>query len=110
MGLPNVEVGPKVKEDARRQLVDELRARWEMEDAHLAERHALPNEVQVDLHVFCTLVLDRVSGHVHRTHIVTIDNSGTRRGLMKLAKELSQPDVFSDGVRDGAVLGLHART
>lgn len=48
MGLPNVEVGPKVKEDARRQLVDELRARWEMEDAHLAERHALPNEVQVD--------------------------------------------------------------
>ena len=110
VGLPNIEVGPEVEEDTRRQPfgedIGELRARWDMEDAHLAKRHTLPDEVQVDLHVFCTLVLDRVRGEIRRTDVVTVDHSSTRRWATELVEKLSKPCALSNSVGHATILRL----
>ena len=114
VGFLNVEVGPEVEEDARRQPfgedVGELRARWDMEDAHLAERHTLPDEVQVDLHMFCTLVLDRVRGEIRRTDVVTIDHSSTRRWATELVEKLAKPCSFRDTISNRAIFSLRTRS
>jgi hypothetical protein len=80
-----------------------------MKNPYLAERHLLPNEVDVNLDMLRTAVLNRVRGHVDRTDIVTEDNSSGAEGLMKLLEKLTRPATLGDGVSDSPVFRLSTR-
>ena len=45
-----------------------------MQDTHITEGDALSNEVEINLDMLRTLMLNRVRGEINRTNIVTIDN------------------------------------
>ena len=54
--------------------VGELGCRGHVEYAHVAEGHALADEVEVDLHVLGALVLYWVGGEVHGADVVAVDD------------------------------------
>jgi hypothetical protein len=60
-----------------------------MEDAQLCDGDVLPNEVNVDLDVFCPPMVNRVAGHVHSRDIVAVCHSGPRDVAVELTEELS---------------------
>jgi hypothetical protein len=51
---------------------------------NVAERHLLPDEVDVDLDMLRATMLDWIRSHVDRTNIVTEDNGRSSKGMMKL--------------------------
>jgi hypothetical protein len=46
-----------------------------VQDADITDGNAFPEEVEVDLDMFCTLVLNRVGGEVDGADVVTVDES-----------------------------------
>jgi hypothetical protein len=55
-----------------------------VENTNVAERHLLPDEVDVDLDMLRATMLDWIRSHVDRTDIVTEDNGRSSKGMMKL--------------------------
>jgi hypothetical protein len=55
-----------------------------MKNTDLAERHLLPDEVDVDLDMFGATMLNWVRSHVYRTDIIAEDNSRSAKRMMKL--------------------------
>lgn len=55
-----------------------------MKNPDLSKQHLLPDEVNVNLNVLGTTMLDRIRGHVHNTYVVTEDKSGSRQRVMKV--------------------------
>jgi hypothetical protein len=47
-----------------------------MENPNLTKSHLFADEVNVDLDVLCSLVVDGVGRHVDGTDVITEDNSG----------------------------------
>uniref|UniRef100_A0A8R7PFY3 Uncharacterized protein n=1 Tax=Triticum urartu TaxID=4572 RepID=A0A8R7PFY3_TRIUA len=72
----------------------------------LTERHLLANEVDVDLDVLRSAMLDRVTCHVNSTDVITKDNGRGRKRTLKLKKKLSKPAALSHGMSHGSVLNL----
>ena len=72
----------------------------------MAQGNLITNKVYIHLNVFCPLMLDRVTGHVNRTDIVTIDNGGFGMGRLQLTKKVTDPTIFDDSVSHSAVLCL----
>ena len=77
-----------------------------MKNPNLTERHLLTNEVDVDIDVLCAAMLDRVTGHVNSTDVITEDNSRGRKGTMKLKKKLAKPAALSHSMSHRSVLRL----
>ena len=77
-----------------------------MENSNLAESHLLTDEVDVNLDVLGTAVVDRVGCHVDSADVVTVDNCGNLQGNMKFLKELSKPTALGNHVSNSPVLGL----
>jgi hypothetical protein len=75
-----------------------------MKNADLAKRDLLPNEVNVDLYMLGPSMLDRVRSHINSTDIVAKDNCGSGEGMMKLAKELTNPTALGNGMSNCPVL------
>jgi hypothetical protein len=48
--------------------------------------------MKIDLDMFCALMLNRVGGEIHRTDIVTVDDSGTAGWTVKLRRWRIQQD------------------
>jgi hypothetical protein len=46
-----------------------------MKNANIAKSNTFPNKMEVNLHMFIALMLDRVLGHVNGADIVTIHES-----------------------------------
>jgi hypothetical protein len=59
-----------------------------MENSNVTEGD-LSNKVEIDLNMFCSLMLHRIAGEIYSTNVVTIDQSGTVRRVLKLEKQLS---------------------
>jgi hypothetical protein len=79
LAMAKVETGPKflkhrcsqtLREDAR-----ELEGHRHVQDADITDGNVFPNEVEVDLDMLHTLILNRVGGEVDDADIVTIDES-----------------------------------
>ena len=60
-----------------------------MENSNVTEGDLLSNEVEIDLNMFCPLMLHRVAREIYSTNVVTVDQSGTARRVLKLEKQLS---------------------
>jgi nucleoside-triphosphatase THEP1 len=54
-----------------------------MQNTYITEGDVLTDEVEINLNMLRTLMLNRVRGEVDRTDIVTIDNSGTLERRVK---------------------------
>ena len=80
----DVETGPKLREDRRRQAfgedVGELGHRQDMQDANSSKGYSFSDEVKINLNVLCTLMLNEVGRHVDVTDVVTIDQGGLAQG------------------------------
>jgi len=44
-----------------------------MEDPNIADSDPVANEVQVDLHMLCPLMLNGVGGDLHGTDVIAVD-------------------------------------
>ena len=80
-----------------------------MKHTDLTHGNTIANEVEIDLDVFGTLMLDGVRGHVDGADIVAEDDRRRRRWSMKLLEKLPKPTRLSHGVCHDAVLGFSAR-
>jgi hypothetical protein len=78
----DIETGPKLIKHRGgkilREDVDELRCSRDMEDADLTDGNLLSDEMKINLHMLCALVLNGVGGEVHGAHVVTVDESAGR--------------------------------
>jgi hypothetical protein len=79
-----------------------------MENTNLAESHLLTDEMDVDLNVLGTAVVDRVGCHIYSADIIIVDNYGDLQWNMKFLKKLSKPTALSDHMSNSPVLGLRA--
>ena len=80
-----------------------------MQHTDLTHGNTIANEVEIDLDVFGTLMLDGVRGHVDGADVVAEDDRRRRRWSMKLLEKLPEPTRLSHGVDHSAVLGFSAR-
>ena len=66
-----------------------------MQDTNFTEGDSFSDEVQVNLDMLGSLMLDWVSGEVDSTDVVAIDQGGVTERTMKLLQKLSQLACFS---------------
>ena len=59
-----------------------------MENTDNTNGYPFPDEVEVDLHVFSTLMLNRVGGEVDGADVVAVDEAGRVEGLIQLLQQL----------------------
>jgi hypothetical protein len=109
----NVETGSKFQKHRSRKTlredVYELGGRQHVQDADITDGNAFPEEVEVDLDMFCTLVLNRVGGEVDGADVVTVDESALWQQSMTLLEELSEPTSISHAIGHNAILSLDAQ-
>jgi hypothetical protein len=72
-----VEAGPELREGRGRktlcEYVSELGGGRYKENPNITNSHPVTNEVQVNLHMLRTLMLNRVGGEVHGADVVAVD-------------------------------------
>jgi hypothetical protein len=80
-----------------------------MKNPNITDSHPVTNEVQVNLHMLRLLMLNRVSGEVHGTDVVTVDERALGEQAVKLSQELSELGRLSHAVSNSPVLSLSTR-
>jgi len=78
-----------------------------MKNTNFAKSHLLTNEVDVDLNVLGTAMVDQAGSHLDGADIVAVDHGSHLQRDMEFLKELAQPATFGDHMSDNPVLGLH---
>jgi len=77
-----------------------------VQDADFTEGDSFCNEVQVDLNMLGSLMLNRVGGEVNGADIIAVDHCNTTEWAVKLYQKLAQPAGFGDSIRDCLILRL----
>jgi hypothetical protein len=80
-----------------------------MENPNIADSHPVMNEMEVNLHMFRPLMLNRVGGEVHNTDVVAIDERAPGDRAVKLSQELPEPRCLSHTISNSPVLRLSTR-
>ena len=76
-----------------------------MKNTNFAKSHLLTDEVDVDLDVLGTTVVDRVGCHVDSADIIAVDDCSNLQRNMEFLKKLPQPATLGDDVSNRPVLG-----
>jgi len=88
LATADVETGSKVDEDRGRKAlgedVGELRRRRDVKDPDVSNGNPLADEVEINLDMLRALMLDRVSGEVHRADVVAVDEGAATKRLVEL--------------------------
>jgi hypothetical protein len=79
-----------------------------MENSHIPDGYTLADEVEVELDMLRTLVLDGVVGEVHGADVVTIHKSAPCQRTVQHLEQLTKPCCLGDAVSHSVVLGLSA--
>ena len=77
-----------------------------MKNTNFAKSHLLADEVDVDLDVLGTAVVDRVGCYVDSADVVAVDDCSNLQRNMEFLKKLPQPAALGDNVSNRPVLGL----
>ena len=77
-----------------------------MEDPNITNSNPVVNEVQVDLHMLRSLMLNGVGGEVHDAEVVAVDERALGERTVELRQELSEPGRLRHAVSDSPVLRL----
>jgi hypothetical protein len=89
----NIKTGPKLREHGRQRTFGEdvgiLQRSGNVQDADFTEDDSFSDEVQVDLNMLGSLMLDQVGGEINSTDIVTIDHCSTTKWAAKLLQKLA---------------------
>jgi hypothetical protein len=113
LAMVNVETRPKFWKhwtgQTLREDVLELGGHQYVKDTDITDGNTFPDEVEVDLDMLCTLVLNGVGGEVDDTVVVTVDESALWQQSMELLEELPEPTSFNHAVGYDAILSLGAR-
>jgi hypothetical protein len=80
-----------------------------MKDFDLTKRDLLVNEVDINLDVLRSTMLNRVASHVNSTDVVAEDNGRRAKRTMKLGKKMSKPTTLSNSMSHDSVLDLGTR-
>jgi len=90
LAIADVETGPKLaKHRGRKALgedVGELRRRRDVKDPDVSNGNPLADEVEINLDMLRTLMLNQIGGEIHSTYIVTIDKCGPFERTVKFQK------------------------
>jgi len=62
-----------------------------MKNSKITNRNPLPDEVEINLNMLGSLMLNRVGGHVNSVDVVTIHQRSSAKWGMQLLKQLAQP-------------------
>ena len=85
--LVDVQIAAELQEHCGRETlcedVSKLESGGDVQDTHITEGDALSDEVEINLDMLRTLMLNRVRGEINHTDIVTIDNSRTPERRME---------------------------
>jgi hypothetical protein len=81
-----------------------------VQDVDITDGNMLPNEVEVDLDMLRTLVLNGVGGEVDGADVVTIDDGALWQRSMELLEELLEPTSLSHAIGHGMILSLGAQS
>jgi len=76
-----------------------------MKNSKITNGNPLPNEVEINLNMLGSLMLNRVGGHVDGADVVTIHQRSSAKRGMKLLKQLAQPSSLGDTVGHGTGSG-----
>jgi hypothetical protein len=77
-----------------------------VQDADFTEVDSFSDEVQVDLNMFGSLMLDRVGGEINSNDIIAINHCSTTKWATKLYQKLAQLAGFDDSIRDSSIFRL----
>ena len=77
-----------------------------MKNSKITNGNPLPNEVEINLNMLGSLMLNRVGGHVDSADVVTIHQRSSAKWGMKLLKQLAQPSSLNNTIGHGAILSL----
>jgi hypothetical protein len=80
-----------------------------MKDFDLTKRDLLVNEVDINLDVLRSTMLNRVASHVNSTDVVAEDNGRRAKRTMNLGKKMSKPTTLSHSMSHDSVLDLGTR-
>jgi len=72
-----------------------------MEDTNFSKSHLLADEVDVDLDVLGTTVVDRVGCHVDSADVVAVDDCSNLQRDMEFLKKLPQLAALGDDLPPG---------
>jgi hypothetical protein len=112
LAMMNVETRPKIWKyqsgQTLREDVHKLRGHRDVQDPDITNGNAFSNEVEVDLDILRTLVLNEVGGEVDCTDIVVVDETALWQCSMELLEELPEPTSFDHAIGHGAILSLDA--
>jgi hypothetical protein len=107
----DAKTGSKILEERRRQaLREDIRKLLSTSYLETAKGHLLVHEVDVQLDMLRSLVMDRIPRHVDARDVVAVDYHGRGHRAFELAEELAQPSAFGNGVGDAAVFRFSAGT
>jgi hypothetical protein len=87
--------------------VGELQRGGDAENPNIAGSHTLTDEVHVDLHMLCALVLHRFGGEVDSDDVIVVDNGGALKGAVELVEYLAHPGGLGHVVGHSTVLDLY---
>ena len=112
VGVAGAEAVLEVHEECRWQSlcehVGELSGAWNVQNADLAKRHLVPDEVYIELDVLGPLVVHWVPAHVDGGDVVAEHDGRGVEGAPKFAEERAEPRALGHGVGDAAILGFGA--
>ena len=75
----------------------------------MAKCYLLTNEVNVELNMLRTAMVDGIDGEVDGGDVVTVDNRGLGDHTKQLLKKLTEPRALSNGVSHCPILRLGTR-
>jgi hypothetical protein len=81
-----------------------------VQDIDISDGNAFPDEVEFDIDMLCTLLLNGVGGEVDGVDIVIVDESALWQWSMELLEELPEPTSFSHIVGHGTMLSLDTQS
>jgi hypothetical protein len=64
----------------------ELQCGGDAENPNVTGSHTLADEVQIDLHMLCALVLYGIGGEVDGADVVAVDKGGALKGAVELVE------------------------
>ena len=81
-----------------------------MKNSKITNGNPLPDEVEINLNMLGSLMLNWVGGHVDRTDVITVDKYGAAKRSVKLVKKLTEPGSLSNTIGHGAILSFSTGT
>ena len=80
-----------------------------MKNSKITNGNPLPNEVEINLNMLGSLMLNRIGGHVDGADVITIDQRSALRRSIELKEKLAQPGGFGDAIGHGTILSFSTR-